>query len=276
VELLVALPVAVLVAAVAGVLLVRLARTARVHDTQLSTSRELRHAALVLEADLAAVRPADLVTASDSLIEALVPQGVLQVCAVTAPSTMDVALPADSLDGAWLSAVRAGDDARVFHAAAMVTDTPVTMVRPLVKASGLAAAPCGVGTPATPVRQWRLTFADSQASLAGAGHPLVVRRPVRYSHYRSGSNWWLGRRTRDLAGWDVVQPVAGPLHSAAKGGMRVSILTATGAATTRPDSAALLRIMLRAPHTVAQQNGRDTDSLRVLLPLRPDASVRRP
>lgn len=109
-----------------------------------------------------------------------------------------------------------------------------------------------------------------------AGSPLLVQRLTRYVHYRSGAAWWLGRRTRSSSGWEVVQPVFGPLASPAHGGMRLAMRAHSGAAVASPESAAVLSIGLRtaAPPFAAHWSPRvprAADTMRIDLALRAES-----
>jgi hypothetical protein len=91
----------------------------------------------------------------------------------------------------------------------------------------------------------------------------VTANPLPF--YRAGDgDWYLGRRTMGPAGWDVAQPVAGPLSSAGDRGLR--IVVRDGAATRSGASAVCRRASacwcVRRVAPVARRRRRRTDSHR--------------
>lgn len=266
VELLVALPLSVLLAAMAAVLLVRVARTARAESARLATTRELRHARLVLGHDLAPLSAADVLALSDSTLDIREHLGVVQFCERLAPQLLLVAIPPGA-NAQWVSALRAGDAVHGWRVSPQVTDAPVPLSAILAEGpSAVAPGPCALAS-GVPVRRWRLVTTDTPPPLA-SGFPMLVRRDVRYSHYRSNGRWWLGRRTRDLSGWDVQQPVVGPLLSPAAGGFHLMGITAAGAITAFPESLAAVRVRLRAPRAVRALGAATYDSAQIEVVLR--------
>lgn len=244
VELLVALPIAILAAAAAAALIVRLARITRTQGAQLAAVRELRHAHAVLRDDLEPLEARDLVTVSDSLIEIRAHLGVLHLCEQLSASTIIVAVPMRT-DDAWVFGVRRGDVARIFGASVEPAAAPIEHYRRVAEPpQALGSGFCGASS-TTIARRFRLAFTDTQPPLA-AGTPVLVQREVRYEHYRSGSSWWLGRRTRDGHSWEGIQPVAGPLLPPISRGMEVTPLDARGGPALT-DSAASIRVLFRTP-----------------------------
>lgn len=273
IELLVALPLAVLVAAAAAMLLVRVARSARAQSAILATTRELRHVRAVLGADLAALDGRDLRTVADTMLEFRGLQGVLHVCDTPDPRTVIAAVPSASSD-LWVAALRESDPARLWRRGRAVTDPPTPVAATLGGAPApLSGGACGVAD-LLPARRWRLTLRDSVAPIA-IGAPLSVHRDVRYRHYRSAGRWWLGRQTRDGAVWEGIQPVAGPLHSPIAGGLRLEVHDALGGVlginATTPDSVRAGAVILVARVRAARraiEGGATTDSGMVTVPLR--------
>jgi type II secretory pathway pseudopilin PulG len=269
VELLVALPLAALAAACAAVLLVRSAAVSRTAAATLSASRELRHAARLATDDLSALDGRSLVSWTDTLLEYHAQVGVAVACSDAAGTTIDVATGGADDDAAWLATLRAGDLLHSWSPAAE-PGAPPAAVDAVVTGPAVALTRGTCGEQAD-VRRWRLALGTAVSAFGGA--PVLVRRRTRLQHYRSGSEWWLGRRTRDAAGWEVMQPVAGPLRSAAMRGMEVEALDTRGVITAVADSIAQLRIRLRgapprgAPHV--------RDSAEILVPLQ-GAIWRRP
>jgi hypothetical protein len=280
-ELLVALPLALLAASAAAMLLVRVARTARTQSAVLSTTRELRHARLLLAAELEPLDGRDLVLVTDTVLEVRSHVGVFIVCEGRDAAHRLVAVPAGTAEQ-WVSTLRPGDDLRLWQAPLSPAATPVERTAVLRQTpTPVAAAPCtahGGG----PVPRWRLTFSDSTLTLL-PGAPLLVRRGTRLQHYRSAGAWWLGRRQRDGAVWDGLQPVAGPFLSAAEGGVHVRAVTAVehsvAVLAPLPDSAAAriagIEVVLRAPRRALEPGGVRFDSATSLVPFRATAPDRR-
>lgn len=268
VELLVALPLAALVAASAALLLVQQARHIRGGEARGQAVRELRHARLVLETDLAVLHADDLLIVSDSSLEFRAQLGIGIVCDID-PSGALVVVAGDS-GGSWMGGTRAGDQFTVWSWPAGIGAIPAATTATVRSAPvSMPAGACGpVPDPVVHQRRWKLDIGGLPPSTRVSGAPFRLQRFTRYSHYRSGTQWWLGRRSRDLTGWDVVQPLAGPLQSAARRGMRVRTIDMGGADATAGDSVKALRIELRAPREGSASAGAGEDSLRFEITLR--------
>jgi hypothetical protein len=241
IELLVALPLAMLAGVCAAMLLTRYAAGARESDARLSAERELRHAVRVMLADLAPLHGTDLVAWSDTLLEVQAQLGLMLACATEAGSVVvGGAWPED--DASVMGNLRAGDTMRIWEPSRLLVDSPAS--RELVvtaTAVALTPGPCGA---LQRVPRWRVAVGEPVPLLAGG--PVLLRRAVRYQHYRSAGKWWLGRRTREASAWETVQPVAGPLRSPAGGGMRVTALDRRGHVSGIADSVVVVRLVLRA------------------------------
>lgn len=269
VELLVALPLTLLVAVLAVALLLHVARTGRAQGARLTTLRELRHARLIMSRELEAVRSADLHLLSDTLLEFRSRLGLLVLCKVPDGATMEVAPPDGATGDDWVGSIRAGDDITAWALPGPTFAPPAPSTGTLVQSpSALGVGPCGPAPSAALRPRWRLTLVAAPTASLVPGMPLGVGRPVRYRHYQSGTRWWIGRRTRDAAGWDVTQPVAGPILPASQQGMQVQGFTPQGVATTVPDSVALLRLTLRAPRRLHDAMSPAIDSATVEITLR--------
>ncbi|MBY0491255.1 MAG: hypothetical protein K2R93_15540 [Gemmatimonadaceae bacterium] len=275
VELLTALPLMAVATGCALLLLVQAAADRRAHQAAHTGVRELRHARAVLAAELAPLRARELLTVTDTLLAVLSQQGIVTVC--TSDSlTVDVA-PALGASSAWLDALRAGDPVLGFASSDALEDPP----RPIVTALAAPARRLGVGPCGRAItRRWRLTHGGVVANgrPLARGAPLVVQREVQYVHYRSNGQWWLGRRARDGAAWETVQPIAGPLESPARRGLAMVGLTAAHAPTRAADSIAALAITLRslpvmrsAPSASPRRLVLPADSLTSELPLRSES-----
>ena len=118
----------------------------------------------------------------------------------------------------------------------------------------------------------RLTFADSFPVAFQVGTPIRVTRRTRYSLYRAGDgDWYLGRRTMGPAGWDVAQPVAGPLSSAGDRGLRIVVRDRRGDALgSVRGMPARVSLLVRAPRRAgrAAPTPVRTDSLHIEILLR--------
>lgn len=263
-ELLVALPLTTLVAALAAILLLNAAREGRRDEARRITRRELRHAYQALATDLAPITGTRLRRWTDSLIEFSSTLGDVVLCEVRDSTLFVSAAPGDP-PPTFVDALRDGDEAVGW------TDTPfgtpltphVAMVRGAGASAGTGACPTGSGTAA----RWRIPLHGTLPTLT-VGYPVSVRRDVQWLHYKSGTQWWLGRRARDGGAWETTQPVAGPLLSAAAAGMRVRALGAHGSITALADSVSLLHVVVRMPRRLATRGGAAHDSGDYWLPLR--------
>lgn len=254
VELLIALPMAALLAAAAAATLIGAWRLVRRAESSQGGTRELRHAQAAFESELRPLRAGDIQTLRDTAVEfdALLGTGV--VCAATTGSPglsdrveMASADPADSRGVSWASTVQIGDALSLWRADADRLASLVehrTTVRAVSWGDACTASPWMAGW--ADQRTVRLTLADASPSALVVGAPVALRRRTRLTLYRSGVLWYLGKRTRTSGVWDGVQPVAGPLLSPALRGMSAGLLDASGAATLRIADAAAVRVELRA------------------------------
>lgn len=260
-EVLVALPLIALIGTITVQLLLTVHRQVVREDGSIGATRELRQGAYILASELRGLRARDVVAWSDTSIEfdALVGTGI--VCGVNrAAFTVDlvdddentavtVAGDADPLAVVWNQPVQVGDRVALW---ALDRSAPADTLRSIQHAlrGSTSGAQC-VGSPllAPAATTVRLSLADSIASDIPVGTPARVTRRIRYSLYRAGDgDWFLGRRTRGSTGWDVIQPVAGPLLSAAAAGLRLSVHDAAGAVLVDTTGAPhRVRIAVRAP-----------------------------
>jgi hypothetical protein len=274
IEVLVALPLIVLLGAVAVQLLLTVHQQVLRHDGTLGATRELRHGAGILAADARTARARDVIAWSDTAVEFEATVGVGYVCgtgaagdAVTVVNHMVDPLGTasdepDPISAIWNQPPQPGDRARLWLTGLSPLDSGAVqerLVRSVDGGTECAASPLhATGAIATT----RLAFTDSSTRPVRYGAPVRVTRRTRYSLYRaSDGDWFLGRRTRGLVGWDVVQPVAGPLSSAGNRGLRLTMYDRTGAAvSTGAGVPARLRIELRAP----RRAGRAAPSLMLI------------
>lgn len=275
VELLVALPLAALLAVAAAATLLGGWRLVRRAESSQSTTRELRHAQAAFEAELRPLRARDLQTVSDTAVEFEALLGVGVACAtsgVTAGANDRVEMvsadPADPRGVSWASSVRIGDELSLWRAHPDTLSSLIefrTTVRDISWGSACAASPWMTGW--SDRRTVRLALADLSPSPIVVGAAVAVRRRTRLSLYRSGALWYLGKRTRAGGTWDVVQPVAGPFLSAAQGGLSVRLLDGAGAVTRTLSAAAAVRLELRADRAPDGRSAtpRDTAGFDVIL-----------
>lgn len=272
VELLAALPLLALLTLVS----VQLALSAHRHtlraDGAIAASRELRHAATVLASEVRPLRPRDLVAWADTAIEFEGAVGIGVVCAANGARHVlslasDPAIPVgdsavDLRAAMWMQPPQPGDAVHWFTATTAPLDTITAMrdeasdnVRSVNNGVGCATSPLAL-SPAGRSVELETTAAWTRLPLIGA--PVRVTRRTRYSLYRgTDGDWYLGRRTRSGATWDVVQPVAGPLLSARQSGVRFEVFdrrarSITSAGTTDDTRPARLVILLRAPRRVGR------------------------
>jgi hypothetical protein len=279
-EVIIALPLISLLGAVAVLLLVHVHRRVLETDGTLAASRELRHAAAALTAEWRGLRARDIVAWSDSAVEFDATVGVGMVCALSTPTQLDIVAAAndDALSVVWNQSPQDGDRVLAWHAGRAPDAAPEPMEGTL-RTTG-ASTSCS-GSPLTaPVAATatRITLSDTLGWRTQPGSPVRITRRTRYSIYRaSDGDWYLGRRTRGATGWDVVQPVAGPLLSFAQRGLRFTARDRADAPLSPTDSVeriARLNVALRAPRKTgrAAAAGLSADSLQVGVALRGNRS----
>lgn len=248
VELLVALPIAALLAAAAAGSLIAAWRMVRASDAALTGARELRHAQAALEADIRPLQAADLRFVLDTMLEFDALLGVGVVCAA-AIGTVDVMAldPRDDHALGWSNRVLSGDPAVLWHRDSNTT-TDIVPVRSTIVSvqGGVSCSAAGWTHSWSDRRAVRLRLTSAAAPTVVVGAPVVIKRRTRYSLYRSGRSWFLGRRTHTGLGWEIMQPVAGPFLSSASGGMSVSPLDQRGIPTAVLRNVAAIRISLRS------------------------------
>jgi type II secretory pathway pseudopilin PulG len=250
-ELLVALPLAALLGAIAVGLLLNAHHLARRLDATTEQSRELRQAGEILTSELRSLSAADLISWSDTAIEfhALVASGFL--CATHATNALDL-LPLDHTDAlrtAWFATPQPDDDVWT-----LATDSALFVTSARWQRSGLATTAASttsscIGTPlyaggGFATFPQRITLQTAFTSTPETGTLVRITRRARYSLYRASDGlWYLGRKSFDHTGWTTIQPVAGPLRAAARDGLRIAVIDSAG--NTFPVGAP------RTPHAIA-------------------------
>jgi hypothetical protein len=251
VELLIALPLAALLAAVAAATLIGSWRLVRRGNASIGAMREMRHAQATIDSELRPLRARDLRVASDTALEfdALLGAGVVCDSHTGTADRVDVAAfdPTDSRGISWASSVQVGDVLNLWRAVSS-GDSMLVAHRTTVQdvAWGAACAASPWLTDWVDRRTVRFTLSDPSPTPLVVGAPISAHRPTRLSLYRSSAAWYLGKRTRNGGAWDVIQPIAGPFVSPGQGGMIAHALDAGGAVTLNLVDAAAVRVELRA------------------------------
>ncbi|QJR34349.1 hypothetical protein [Gemmatimonas groenlandica] len=283
VELLIALPIAALLAVAAAATLIGAWRIGRRAEASQGGTRELRHAQAAFESELRPLRAGDIRALSDTALEfdALLGAGV--VCDATAAAAgvndrveMASADPADARGVSWASSVQIGDDLSLWRADADSLASLIehrTTVRAISWGAACTASPWMAGW--ADQRTVRLTLADASPSALVVGAPVALHRRTRLTLYRSGVLWYLGKRARTSGVWDGVQPVAGPFLSPVQRGMTAQLLDAGGTATLRLSDAAAVRIELRADRAPDGRTAARRDTATFDVVLRAESAQRR-
>lgn len=153
-----------------------------------------------------------------------------------------------------VASIQAGDTAWIYAG----TDTMAGWTPYRVSSvSSAAPAPCGAAGPVLdatartrPRTSVALASAPPLAPLIGL--PVRFTRPLRYSLYRaSDGSWYLGERDWSSATqrFNSIQPIAGPMLSAARGGLQFQYFDSAGrmlaSPIADPSGVAIVRIILR-------------------------------
>lgn len=245
-EIIAALPLLTVLAMAAIGLMLAVHRAARMSDTRLGASRELRHAVHILEAELRPLRADDFIAWSDSLVEFDAPIGTGVACDTRASHRFVSVLPParTPASSAFTSTPQAGDVIDLWITPSSATEPPARIRTVVVDVS--TALTC----PAHPLRRGtapglRFSLRDSIASPIADGSPVRLSRRTRYALYLASDGLaYLGKRVFDGASWDAIQPVVGPLAPAREGGLRVDVLDSAGVMVP-VGSAGAARIELR-------------------------------
>ena len=271
-EALVALPLALLVCALATELFVSQWRVARGTEQRWRTRHTLEEVALVLAAELRALGAGDLEAWSDTSLTAqsVVLAGV--VCAVPSPQVIDVVALGSTrpLTAAEFAVPRAGD--RVAWAPA---DTGVTGValseldRPGWHAPLAAVQRVGSACAGSPLvggaAPWRFTLDAASAVGLVPGSIVRVQRRVEWRAYRATDGLhYLGRRDWNGSSWSIVQPAVGPLRAVGGPAVRLSPQRADGS----PATPSLRDVAHVAFHVRSTRDATHADSLSGLIALR--------
>lgn len=255
-ELLVALPLALLIAGAAVQLFVTQLRVTSRLEARLRNTRELEHVGMVLAADLRGASASSLESWTDSSIVLQASALVGVVCATPAPNVVDI-VTGDShhaLRAALNADPRAGDqlafalpDTSNVGASLTTLDSMthrVNITDGVRESTACASSPLRDSAPEPP---WRVTIATAPIAAPDIGSFVTVLRRTEWRSYRAATNeYFLGRREHNGIAWSTTQPVAGPLTPTTLGGFTLSVLRGdlTPASAAAHD-ARLVRVQVR-------------------------------
>ena len=263
IDILVALPLIALLGILAIQLLLGVHRSVIRTDGALGATRELRHGASVLSSEIRGLRPRDLVAWADTAVEFDATVGMGVACAISADRTsIDVVAAdgdaaadvtsagADALAATWNHPPQPGDQALLWLAGPTPADSMRSSEMTVRSVTAGIACTLSPLAGARGASSERIELAAPIPGTLAIGTPIRLIRRTRYSLYRaSDGDWFLGRRTRGPSGWDVIQPVSGPLLPARALGMVVTVRDTSGSPMNDPatSTAARVDIALRAP-----------------------------
>ncbi len=245
VELLAALPIIGIVGTLALLLLIATQRQARRSDTADAAVRELRHAGVILGAELRPLRAADVIAWSDTSFEfqALVGTGI--ACGTRTPGASVHVLPAgdvDPLETRWVMPLQDGDRVRVMLASTTIAGEAIAweaLARTVASSTGCA----GSMLLATGGSALQIALDAPPPSSIAEGTPVRITRRTRYHLYRAGDGfWYLGRASRGRSVWEGVQPVAGPFTSASSHGVRFTARDTAGTVLATGSTSAVVSV----------------------------------
>lgn len=254
-ELLVALPIFAIIGAMGALLLLETHRLARNSDSAITSTRELRHATAVLAGDLRPLAAIDIRAWSDTAIEFDATVGIGIVCDARAPRNELHLLPTSNADAgrsSWNVTPQSGDAVIAWRSATGISAEPIAMRSTLSSISATrncSASPQLLGSATPSALTQRLTLRDTLPQSVMLGTPVRVARRTRLALYHATDGaWYLGRTSWSGTGWDVIQPVAGPLQSPRNHGLHIEMRDSMGTTVSPATSpAAQLHIELRAP-----------------------------
>jgi hypothetical protein len=256
-ELLVAMPLGLLLAALATQLFITQLQATRRVGSQLRNSRELEQAAVVLASALRGASATDVESWSDTnlVMHVAVLSGVL--CGTPAPAVVDVVgergqHPARSL---LLDTPQRGDRVQAAASDSTLAGGEPAALDSAPQFAELAAlthaASACVDSPlrlATGAQPWRLALATALAAAPDPGSLVVVTRRTEWRSYRAADGLtYLGQREWDGVRWSTTQPVIGPLLANAAAGFQLRVLGASGAHAVSASEARVVEFSFRAP-----------------------------
>lgn len=231
VELVVALALTTLLAALGAAALVAVERYVRNANASDAEQRVLREAAAVLEGELRSALPDSIVVRGDTAADLLVGVGVSVLCVGTPGAWV---LPTDDPNATTLltqlrSSPTAGDVAAVFDRAAGWRTTVVDSAQWRTDGAGCSTV-SGFRSVADSLARRRVLALRLRDTLSARhGSPIRLFRRGRYALTRSADGSWglSWRSCTATTGCGTAQPVAGPLASPAEGGLVFRIDSAT-------------------------------------------------
>lgn len=255
IELLVALPIFAIIGAIGAVMLLATHRLVRGSDGAITSTRELRHASAVLAGDLRPLSAIDVRAWSDTAIEFNATVGVGIVCDARARRNELYLLPIGDTEAArtsWNAPPQAGDAVVAWRTltATSATLAPMRSIVTSISATrACATSPQLLSSAAPAALAQRLILRDTLPQSVMLGTPVRVARRTRLSLYQASDGaWYLGRTSWGGSGWDVIQPVAGPLLSARNHGLHIELQDSLGTnVSVSLAPPAQLHIELRAP-----------------------------
>jgi hypothetical protein len=259
-------------------------RTSRSIDGRTSRTRELRHAAAAIAAELRSVRSRDLHAWNDTLVEFDATVGIGFICATPSANVVDL-LPSsgnDALRSTWNSAVDIGDRIHLAATPPNPTETP-ELHDAAITDIGTSSTACSASSlrPLVPGTITRITITPAPTAPPLLGTTARVVRRTRISLYKTSDNeWFVGMRSLHTSGWETTQPVAGPFASAAQRGLRFTLVSRGGATlaahttampvdTSAANSPISINLVMRATSKWQTKSGaREADSLITTISLR--------
>ena len=236
IELLIAMPLALLLSGLAIQVLLTQLRVIRRVESRVHNLRELEHGAMVLAADVRAASASDIEIWTDSSVVLQAPVLIAIVCAVPAPHVVDVIAGhgAHPLRAVQFATPRIGDrlvygqaDSAMLGAPAATLDTTssaATVIAVGTQPSACALSPLRVSAGGAPRR---ITMSAPLAVAPDVGSVVALTRRTEWRSYRASDHLhYLGRRDWNGASWSVIQPVVGPLLSNTHGGFSVAVARA--------------------------------------------------
>lgn len=236
VELLIALPLALLLSALAVQVLLTQLRVTRRVESRVHNLRELEHGAMVLSADVRAAAASDIESWTDSSVMLYAPVLAGVVCGIPAPHVVDVVAGEGGhpLRAVQFAVPRTGDRLVYSHPDTAALGTSIALIdtaslsavvlavakEPSACASSALRASSG-GAP------WRITLHAPLAVSPDVGSVVMLTRRTEWRSYlASDAQYYLGRRDWNGVSWTVIQPVVGPLLPNGLGGFRVRVARA--------------------------------------------------
>jgi len=272
IELLVALPLTLLVGALAIDLFVAQWRAVQQSEARWRTRRELDHAALVLASELRPLAAGDVERWTDSsfVARAVVLAGV--VCSVPAAGVVEVGLIGSSLptSAAVFAEPRVGDRLAWLQADTALAGLPVRLLATPGGTSVVREARRrSSGCPGSPWHaggvSWRLVVDPPTAPGLVPGSTVRVQRRVEWRSYLGADGaTYIGRRDWNGSSWSTIQPAAGPFH---RGGHHALTLQPVGVdgGSASPAHADVRQVLVTLR---ARRRAGAVDSLRAVIALR--------